>query len=54
MMDPIMAPWDVAPLGPIITEAGGVFSDLDGNPNPMGDSALACNKTLHDEIMSII
>ena len=54
MIDPIMAPWDIAPLNPIITEAGGVFTDLDGNPNPMGESALACNKKLHDEIMNIL
>ncbi len=54
MIDPIMAPWDIAPLHPIISEAGGVFTDLDGNENPMGNSALACNEHLHEEIMKII
>ncbi|MFW9919328.1 MAG: inositol monophosphatase family protein [Candidatus Thorarchaeota archaeon] len=54
MIDPIMAPWDIAPLFPIISEAGGIFTDLDGNPNVMGNSALACNQMLHDEIMRII
>ncbi|MHA1906915.1 MAG: inositol monophosphatase family protein [Candidatus Thorarchaeota archaeon] len=54
MIDPIMAPWDIAPLSPIITEAGGVFTDLDGRPNPMGDSALACNKSLHKEVISLL
>ncbi|MHA2423506.1 MAG: inositol monophosphatase family protein [Candidatus Thorarchaeota archaeon] len=54
MIDPIMAPWDIAPLGPIIIEAGGIFTDLDGNANLMGESSLACNKELHDEIMNIL
>jgi histidinol phosphatase-like enzyme (inositol monophosphatase family) len=54
MIDPIMEQWDIAPLNPIITEAGGVFTDLDGNPNPLGRSSLACNKELHSEIMDLI
>ncbi len=54
MIDPIMAPWDIAPLHPIISEAGGLFTDLDGNPNAMGTSALACNRVLHAEIMKMI
>lgn len=54
MIDPIMAPWDIAPLSPIISEAGGVFTDLDGSKNHMGTSAVACNRELHMEIMEII
>ncbi|MFW9925527.1 MAG: inositol monophosphatase family protein [Candidatus Thorarchaeota archaeon] len=54
MMDPIMNIWDIAPLKPIITEAGGVFTDLDGNPNAMGLSSLACNADLHQKIMRLI
>jgi histidinol-phosphatase len=54
MIDPIMNIWDIAPLKPIITEAGGVFTDLDGNPNPLGSSALACNSMLHKQITEII
>lgn len=53
MIDPIMKIWDIAPLGPIITEAGGVFTDLDGNSVPMGESSIACNKALHDELMRL-
>lgn len=54
MIDPIMKVWDIAPLKPIITEAGGMFTDLDGNPNPLGTSALATNSMLHEEIIKII
>ena len=54
MIDPIMNIWDIAPLKPIITEAGGVFTDLDGVDNAMGTSSLACNSMLHKELMGFI
>ncbi|MHA2144604.1 MAG: inositol monophosphatase family protein [Candidatus Thorarchaeota archaeon] len=54
MIDPIMNIWDIAPLQPIITESGGVFTDLDGKQNALGTSSLACNLSLHEEIMSIM
>jgi len=53
MIDPIMNIWDIAPLKPIITEAGGVFTDLDGGDNAMGTSALASNSMLHKEIIDL-
>lgn len=54
MIDPIMNIWDIAPLKPIIMEAGGVFTDLDGNDNPTGTSSLACNSALHKAIMHLM
>jgi len=42
MIDPVMAPWDIAPLGVIVREAGGVFSDLSGETPAIGVNALAC------------
>ncbi len=54
MIDPIMNIWDIAPLKPIITEAGGIFTDLDGIENAIGTSSIACNSALHKELMSII
>ncbi|TFH06013.1 MAG: inositol monophosphatase family protein [Candidatus Thorarchaeota archaeon] len=54
MIDPIMSYWDIAPLKPIITESGGVFTDLDGNDNPTGVSSIACNSVLHKEIMKLV
>lgn len=41
MVDPIMSPWDVAPLSVIITEAGGTFADLQGARDGLGTSAVA-------------
>jgi len=54
MIDPIMNYWDIAPLKPIITEAGGIFTDLNGEDNPTGTSSIACNSMLHKEIMNLL
>ena len=53
MLDPIMNLWDVAALQPIIEEAGGRFTDLDGNDNATGSNALATNGLLHDAVLAL-
>jgi histidinol phosphatase-like enzyme (inositol monophosphatase family) len=45
MIDPIMNPWDVAPLPVIIEEAGGSFLALDGT-STIGESVIASNGRL--------
>ena len=42
---------DMAALVPIVTEAGGRFTSLDGEPGPFGGSAVATNGLLHDEVL---
>ncbi len=54
MIDPVMKIWDIAPLMPIVTEAGGWFGDLDGNANAFGDSALACVPALRERILKLL
>ena len=51
MVEPELSLWDVAALIPIVTEAGGTFTDLDGHPGPGGGSAIATNGLLHDDIL---
>jgi histidinol-phosphatase len=46
MVDPVVSVWDVAPMVPIIEEAGGVFTDWDGEPGFSGGSAIATNAAL--------
>jgi fructose-1,6-bisphosphatase/inositol monophosphatase family enzyme len=48
MCDPVVARWDVAPMPVILREAGGRFTDLDGQPGADGGSGLATNGHLHD------
>jgi histidinol phosphatase-like enzyme (inositol monophosphatase family) len=53
MLDPIMNIWDAAALYPIITEAGGGFSQWDGTPG-VGDSVVATNGLLHDQVIALL
>ncbi len=51
MVDPIVKPWDVAAIKPIIEEAGGVFTDFEGNRTIYGSTGLACNPYIHELIL---
>ena len=53
MLDPDMSIWDAAALQPVIREAGGGFSQWDGNP-ALGDSAVATNGLLHNEVIRLL
>lgn len=50
MVDPIVRPWDAACFQPIIEEAGGVFTDLEGTRSAFTGSAIATNAALADTI----
>jgi histidinol-phosphatase len=50
--EPVVSLWDVAALQIIMTEAGGVFTDLSGNASPDGGSALCTNGLLHEETLA--
>lgn len=46
--------WDAAPLKVCIEEAGGCFTDWDGNPTIYGNSGLAANAMLHRQALEIL
>jgi histidinol-phosphatase len=50
-IEPEVSLWDLAALVPIVTEAGGRFTDLAGRPGPAGGSAVATNAHLHSEVL---
>ncbi len=52
MIDPVVAPWDVAPMLPIITEAGGRITDLDGCEDFPPRHVLATNGLLHEQALA--
>jgi histidinol phosphatase-like enzyme (inositol monophosphatase family) len=54
MLDPVLSPWDAAPLLTILTEAGGRFTDLDGRDTVHGGSGLSTNGHLHDEVLATL
>jgi histidinol-phosphatase len=51
MVEPELSLWDLAALVPIVTEAGGTFTDLAGRPGPGGGSAIATNGALHADVL---
>ncbi len=52
--EPELALHDMAALVPIVTEAGGRFTSLDGVPGPFGGSALVSNGRLHDAALGML
>ncbi len=50
MVDPILNPWDLLPLIPVIEGAGGVITGWDGNVAKASESAIAACPELHAEI----
>jgi histidinol-phosphatase len=49
-----LKPYDMAALIPIVEEAGGRFSSVDGEPGPWAGSALATNGHLHDAALGAV
>lgn len=47
-LEPEVSLWDLAAPSLLVTEAGGEFTDLEGNAGPNGGSALATNGKLHE------
>ncbi|GAA2234645.1 histidinol-phosphatase [Rarobacter faecitabidus] len=50
--EPELALYDMTALVPIVTEAGGRFTSLDGRYGPFGPNALASNGLLHAEVLA--
>lgn len=48
MIDPRANLWDVAPIGVILSEAGGAFTDLQGNAQVTAGNGIGTNGVLHD------
>ena len=46
-----LKPYDMAAIVPIVREAGGRFTDVDGVEGPWGGSALATNSHLHETLL---
>lgn len=52
--EPIVNPWDVAPIQVLIEEAGGRFTDLAGEQRFDGGSALSSNGHLHAATLALL
>jgi histidinol-phosphatase len=52
--EPELSLYDMAALVPVVVEAGGRFTSLDGVDGPGGGNALATNGLLHDEALAAL
>jgi histidinol-phosphatase len=52
--EPELSLWDVAALAPVVTEAGGRFTGLDGVDGVHAGNAAASNGLLHDALLAAI
>ncbi len=52
--EPELELYDMAALVPIVTEAGGAFTGLDGVSGPFSGDALASNGLLHDQALELL
>ncbi|MEX0944187.1 MAG: inositol monophosphatase family protein, partial [Balneolaceae bacterium] len=53
MIDAVLSVWDAAALMPIINEAGGSYSDLQGMNTIQTGNAISTNKVLKNEIVQL-
>ena len=54
MLDPIMHPWDIAALVPVIRGAGGVITTWEGGDPIGGSSTVAAAPGLHGEVLELL
>lgn len=52
MIDPIVSLWDVAPIGVVLSEAGGRFTCLDGIDRIDGGNGAGTNGLIHDALLA--
>ena len=53
MVEPDVNHWDIAPLMPIVSEAGGRLTHLDGSPWSGRGSALTAPPRVHDRVVAL-
>jgi histidinol phosphatase-like enzyme (inositol monophosphatase family) len=54
MIDPECNAWDVAAILPVVVEAGGEFTDWQGNATTRGGDGVGSNGKLHDSVLSYL
>jgi histidinol phosphatase-like enzyme (inositol monophosphatase family) len=54
MLDPIMNPWDIQALIPVVRGAGGVITDWKGGNPVSANSIVAANPALHPQVLAIL
>lgn len=53
-VEPLINVWDVAPMIPIMREAGGTYTDWAGRVTALSPTGLSSNGRVHESILSIL
>jgi histidinol-phosphatase len=53
MVDPVANPWDLAAVQIVVEEAGGTFTDWQGNRTPFGGDGIGSNGIAHASALSL-
>jgi histidinol-phosphatase len=53
-LEPDVCLWDVAALVPVVVEAGGRVTGVDGGPSPTSPSIVCTNALLHDDVLALL
>lgn len=53
-IEPELKPWDMAAFIPIVMEAGGSVSAVDGSPAMSGGNAVSTNGLLHAQVLDVL
>lgn len=54
MLDPILNPWDIMALIPVLRGAGAIITDWHGDNPAKGASCIATNPDLHESVVRIL
>lgn len=54
MIDPDVKPWDICAPAILIREAGGAFTSFEGEHTIFGNTALASNGLIHNQLIDIV
>ncbi len=54
LVEPDLRCWDIAPFGPILSEAGGRSTDWDGVETAHARAVVASNGSIHDELLGLL
>jgi histidinol-phosphatase len=53
-VEPVLALWDMAALDIIVREAGGSFTNLEGQPGSHGGNGVSSNGLLHNDFLGAL
>ena len=54
MLDPVLKPWDLMPIIPIIRGAGGAITAWSGEDILSADSCVAANRSIHRQVIKVL